>query len=281
MTAKAFAPAKINLTLHVVGQRTDGYHLLDSLVVFADVGDWIAAEPADKYSLSVDGPMASDVPFDDENLALRAARLLGKDYPTSLRLTKALPTSSGVGGGSSDAAAAIRAMSELHNVPHPDGNLILGLGSDVPVCISATPARMQGIGDRLSATTVPPLFIVLVNPGVSLSTPKVFSALGCRNNLPMTAVLPTSSNTDEFVRWLATQRNDLEEPAIRLLPEIHDVLGVIRATSNCQLSRMSGSGATCFGLYQSADTARLAARKIQEKHSNWWVEPAGLWNPVS
>jgi len=120
MTAKAFAPAKVNLSLHVVGQRPDGYHLLDSLVIFVDVGDWIVAKKADKFSLTVDGPMATGVPFNEDNLALRAARALGEDYPTALKLTKVLPSSSGIGGGSSDAAAAIRAMSDLHKVPHPD-----------------------------------------------------------------------------------------------------------------------------------------------------------------
>ena len=281
MTVKAFAPAKINLTLHVVGQRSDGYHLLDSLVVFVDVGDRIIAEKADEFSMSVDGPAANGVPRDEGNLVLRAARLFGEDKSTSLMLTKLLPPSSGIGGGSSDAAATIRAISELHDVPEPDGDIVLRLGSDVPVCLAARPARMQGVGGTLSAITMPALFMVLVNPGVSLTTPKVFSALLRKSNPPMPTVLPAWSNTNEFTQWLAIQRNDLEEPAGSLLPEIHDVLGAIRATANCQLSRMSGSGATCFGLYDNVAAARAAACEIQENHPSWWVEPAGLWNPTS
>ncbi len=279
--AKAFAPAKINLTLLVVGQRSDGYHLLDSLVVFVDVGDWIVAEKADAFSLSVDGPRAKGIPLDKENLALQAALLFGTECPTSLKLTKVLPSSAGIGGGSSDAAATVRAMSELHKVPHPNIDLIFSLGSDVPVCVAATPARMQGTGDALSAVSVPPLFMVLVNPGMSLSTPQVFSALRRKRNPPMPTVMPAWLNTDELTGWLATQRNDLEGPAISVVPEICDVLGVIEATTNCRLSRMSGSGATCFGLYESEEAARLAAQDIQEKHADWWVVPAGLWNPLS
>lgn len=277
MTVEAFAPAKINLTLHVTGQRKDGYHLLDSLVVFVDVGDQVNVRVADTTSLRIDGPMADGVPMGVDNLVLRAAGLFKDSPEAAIRLTKNLPAASGIGGGSSDAAAALRIFTELTGGLVPDRDAVLRLGSDVPVCLIARPVRMRGIGDEIAPFAVPQLYVLLVNPGLSLTTPQVFSALTNKNNPPMPFELPNWAGAKEMCNWLALQRNDLQAPAVCLAPEIQNVLSEISKTTGCHLSRMSGSGATCFGLYDSADLAADAAHIVQEKYPAWWVKPASLW----
>ncbi|MGR3659995.1 MAG: 4-(cytidine 5'-diphospho)-2-C-methyl-D-erythritol kinase [Paracoccaceae bacterium] len=277
MTIEVFAPAKINLTLHVTGQRRDGYHLLDSLVVFVDIGDRVSGRVANATSLIVDGPMTADVPTGPDNLVLRAAGLFGGGPNVALRLTKNLPTASGIGGGSSDAAATLRVMTELTGKVAPDREAVLTLGSDVPVCLMAQPVRMKGVGDELTPVVVPSLYLLLVNPGVSLATPQVFSALGNNDNPPMPSELPVWTDATEMCDWLTLQRNDLQASAVRLAPEIQKALDEISKTTGCRLSRMSGSGATCFGLYDSVDLAAEAAHMVQEKHPAWWVKSTGLW----
>jgi len=277
MTVEAFAPAKINLTLHVTGQRSDGYHFLDSLVVFVDVGDLVSGRIADATSLVVDGPMAAGVPTGADNLVLRAAGLFEGGPNVALSLTKILPAASGIGGGSSDAAATLRVMIELVGEVVPDRNVVLTLGSDMPVCLMAQPVRMRGVGDALTPVAVPPLYVLLVNPSLSMATPQVFSALGNKDNPPMPSELPNWADAKEMCDWLALQRNDLQVPAVRLAPDIQRILDEISQTTGCLLSRMSGSGATCFGLYDSVDLAAEAARMVQGKFPAWWVKPAGLW----
>lgn len=276
MTAEAFAPAKINLTLHVTGQRADGYHLLDSLVVFADVGDRLQVTRAPDWSLRVTGPMAAGLPADDGNIVLRAARLAG-GAPCAITLDKHLPLASGIGGGSSDAAACLRALARLDGRPLPDAPA--RLGADVPVCLAATPCRMQGTGDRLTPVTLPPLHAVLVNPGAGLPTPAVFAALARRDNPPMPENLPHWPDAAALIRWLSEQRNDMADAACRLLPEIATVLQALAATDGCLLARMSGSGATCFAIHDSPETAQAAARNIAAAHPRWWVTPVRLGAP--
>ncbi len=244
--------------------------MLDSLVVFADVGDRIEVAEAPDLALTVTGPRAAGVPKGAENLVLRAARLLDPDRGAHITLEKHLPAEAGIGGGSSDAAATIRALSQLWgislNAP------ATALGADVPVCLTAKPMRMQGIGDLLSpAPPLPPLWIVLSNPGVSLPTPLVFRALASKSN---PAMRPQSGAS--VLGWLADQRNDLQEPAIGLAPEIGTCLDAISAQKGAVLSRMSGSGATCFGLFESADDAAAAAAAIQGRHPGWWTVSAPL-----
>lgn len=275
-----FAAAKINLTLHVTGQRADGYHLLDSLVVFADVGDSlrVRARPGPS-SLRVDGPEAAAVPCDASNSVLKIA-------PTghAFVLTKHLPTSAGIGGGTADAAAAFRATrpgcydvtqlsaSELSDrvqqaAPH---------GADVPVCLFSKAARMRGIGDELSfPDRLPVLPAVLVNPRVAVSTPRIFNALECKTN-PAMPDIPRLDTVSQVSDWLRGQRNDLQGPAMSLVPEIVDVLAALEQSAGCLLARMSGSGATCFGLYGSADAAQAAAARIAEQHTQWWVRDTHL-----
>ena len=270
--AEAFAPAKINLTLHVTGQRADGYHLLDSLVVFVDIGDRITARTAPRLSLTVDGPQAAGVPADDRNLVWRAARLLDPDRGAALTLTKNLPPASGIGGGSSDAAAALRALSRLWDLPLPDMSALLALGADLPVCMTPAPQRLRGTGEVLTPVAgVPPLDILLVNPGVSVATPSVFRALARRAAPPMPDDLPDWSGPEDFCRWLARQRNDLQVPALSLVPEIGTVLSALSDTGPL-FAGMSGSGATCFALF-GPGTGRAAAAhaRITGTRPTWWA----------
>ena len=264
---EAFAPAKINLTLHVTGQRSDGYHLLDSLVVFADVGDRLTISQASETSLEVSGPYAAGVPTDESNLVWKAASACG--LTADIALEKNLPNAAGIGGGSSDAAAVLRGARELGYLVDLDA---ASLGADVPVCLSNAPQRMQGIGEVLAEVIgLPEMWMVLVNPRVDVPTPMVFSALETKSNSAMEDVIPSWADFDAFCEWLVSQRNDLQSPAIALRPIIGDALA---ALSDGAASGMSGSGATCFGLYSSAKDAAKAAQRIQRAHPEWWVTDA-------
>ncbi|MCD1626190.1 MAG: 4-(cytidine 5'-diphospho)-2-C-methyl-D-erythritol kinase [Paracoccaceae bacterium] len=267
------APAKINLTLHVTGQRADGYHLLDSLVVFADLGDRLTLTPAATPALSVAGPMAAGVPAGADNLVLRAAQVMG--VALDIRLDKHLPAAAGIGGGSSDAAAVLRGVLALRpdkTLPVDNG---LSLGADVPVCLVARAARMRGIGEQVSPVDgLPPLHAVLVNPRVSVSTAVIFRTLARRDNTPMPAVLPPWADAVELAVWLAAQRNDMQAAAIVAVPVVGQVIASIAATQGCLLARMSGSGATCFGLFADADSAAHAAQSLAG--TGWWVKAVRL-----
>ncbi|MGD9861924.1 MAG: 4-(cytidine 5'-diphospho)-2-C-methyl-D-erythritol kinase [Pseudodonghicola sp.] len=262
MATEAFAPAKINLTLHVTGQRADGYHLLDSLVVFAGIGDRLRLAPAPEMSLAVTGRFAAGVPADPRNLVWRAAELAG----VRLRITleKSLPHGAGIGGGSSDAAAVLRTFGGAGRAAE--------LGADVPVCLSSAPQRMRGIGEDLVAVPgVPELSLVLVNPGVHVPTPAVFRALARKDN-PGMGELPRWTGQSGFLSWLAAQRNDLEAPAIASAPAIRDALAALGGAGGCELVRMSGSGATCFGVFDSDPAAQAAAARIAAARPDWWVQ---------
>ena len=281
--APGLAPAKVNLTLHITGQRPDGYHLLDSLVVFADVGDQISATTADGLTLAVTGPFAKGVPLDDSNLILRAAKALrgarGVKKGAALRLNKMLPHAAGIGSGSSDAATTLRLLAALWEVPplHPDDPLVLALGADVPVCLHAPhAARMTGIGGQLSAVpTLPHAALVLVNPRVSVPTAEVFKTLIRRDNPPM-APMPDQWDFDQFAAWLNHQRNDLQLGAAAIAPEITQALTKLRQLPGVAAAVMSGSGATCVGLVRDMGAARAAARAMQVAQMSWWVVPALL-----
>jgi 4-diphosphocytidyl-2-C-methyl-D-erythritol kinase len=267
------APAKVNLCLHVTGQRADGYHLLDSLVVFAGVDDIVVARPAPTSTLVIDGPEAAGLSTGEDNLVLRAAKLMG--VTAALRLTKSLPIASGIGGGSADAAATLRALAKLTGQPLPDAAATLSLGADVPVCLASRPVRMQGVGEALSPLPpVPRVWLTLVNPRVAVSTPKVFAALSSRTNPPIPDLPPEGwPNAEAFTDWLKTTRNDLAAPAQSLAPVIADALAALTATG-CLMSRMSGSGATCFGIYPDGAAARSAAENLRRTHPGWWVAAA-------
>ncbi|AXQ94341.1 4-(cytidine 5'-diphospho)-2-C-methyl-D-erythritol kinase [Cereibacter azotoformans] len=274
---EAFARAKINLTLHVTGQRPDGYHLLDSLVVFADVGDRVRTEPAEALSLAITGPQAVNLPVSDDNLVLRAARAMG-GQGARITLEKHLPVASGIGGGSADAAATLKALAELWQRPLPEAAAVLRLGADVPVCLEGRAVRMAGVGEILEplAGPLPPAWLVLANPGVSVPTPPVFKALARRDNPPMPERLPDWGSADELAAFLAAMRNDLEAPAIALAPEVAETRAALAAEPGCLIARMSGSGATCFGLFAEERPARAAAEALRAAHPGWWIEPARM-----
>ncbi|WP_170350670.1 MULTISPECIES: 4-(cytidine 5'-diphospho)-2-C-methyl-D-erythritol kinase [Ruegeria] len=272
MATKAFAPAKINLTLHVTGQRVDGYHLLDSLVVFADVGDRLQFTPGPELSISVTGEHAAGVPADSRNLVWKAAQAAG--WTGHIDLNKVLPHGGGIGGGSSDAAATLWALSgQGVNIPE---DLPVSLGADVPVCMAAQATRMQGIGDRLTSVSLPNLPAVLVNPGIPVPTSSVFEALARRDNLPMPIDIPEFENAGACAEWLRDQRNDLEIPAMGIAREIEFALDSLRLTTRALLARMSGSGSTCFALYPTMKDAHFAAYEIGAAHPDWWCRAVQL-----
>ena len=265
---REFAPAKINLALHVTGQRADGYHLLDSIVVFAGVGDWVAAAPADRLSLTVTGPQRAGLSGDD-NLVLRAARCLG--VAAALVLEKHLPIASGIGGGSADAAATLRVLAAMSGVALPDAAAVLALGADVPACLAGRPVRMQGVGEVLTPLpALPECYVVLVNPGVAVATPEVFKAMPRKDN-PAIGVVPEWDSAVALADWLKRQRNDLEVAAIGLAPVIAEVKAALAARPGCLLARMSGSGATCFGLFANEELAKAAAGVLRVQAPAWWV----------
>ncbi len=275
-----FAPAKINLYLHVLGRRPDGFHDLDSLVAFAAVGDRVTAQPADRLSLRLDGPFAAALASEPvaDNLVVRAAEALAAALdraPTvALRLTKILPVASGIGGGSADAAACLRALCALWRIPVTDPVVYRTaaiLGADVPVCVASRPAYFRERGDLIDpAPPLPAAPVVLVNPGVAVPTPAVFR----RRTGPFSgpARLPTPpAGIDALAEELVRRRNDLTEPAIAVAPAIARVLDALAALEGALVTRMSGSGATCFALFRSADDAAAAARRLAAAAPTWWV----------
>lgn len=271
------APAKLNLDLLVTGRTEAGYHELDSLVVFADVADRLTFAPAETLRLQLDGPFAAGLSTDD-NLVLDAARRLaavvGRAPDVAIGLAKNLPVASGIGGGSADAAATLRGLARLWSLDWSTPALMeigLELGADVPVCVYGQPVRLRGIGERLDPIRgLPDLPLVLVNPGVPVATAAVFSTL----ELPTVAfrrpVLPAQPSLGRFAVWLAESRNELEPAARSLAPVIDRVLERLRAIEDCLLARMSGSGATCFGLFADSGKAVAAAARIRDAEPGWW-----------
>lgn len=277
------ARAKINLFLHVGEKREDGFHPLQSLAVFADFGDRLSAEEADDLSLVLDGPFAAGLEGDD-NLVLRAARALaeraGRPPQAKITLVKNLPLASGVGGGSADAAATLRLLSNLWQLRYDEKVLReIGavLGSDVPVCVRSQPAFMEGRGEVLTpVTSLPKLPLLLVNPRVAVPTKDIFAGLGERRGVGLK--LPPGGFTDlaDLLRFLEISNNDLEAPAKARAPVIGDVLDALRRMPGALFTRMSGSGATCFALMPDDGGAARAAALLKEKYPNWWVQPASV-----
>jgi len=280
---KGNAPAKVNLTLHITGQRTDGYHQLDSLVVFADACDHITATLATDLALRVTGPFCAGVPTNEQNLVLRAAEALrrvhGVKMGAHLVLEKNLPHAAGIGSGSSDAAITLTMLADLWNVPPLPAKSpeVVALGADVPVCLQApNPTRMTGIGDILTPLPdLPDCAIVLVNPRVNVPTGAVFDGLQNKRN-PAMGNLPKGLNFKDFAAFLALQRNDLEHAARAIAPDVDAVLTQLRAMPMVAHAGMSGSGATCYGLVRNLADAARVARVIQVGHMGWWVVPAKL-----
>jgi 4-diphosphocytidyl-2-C-methyl-D-erythritol kinase len=282
------APAKVNLTLHVLGRRADGWHELDSVVAFAGCCDWLTFEPAETLSLTIAGPTAAAAGPIDDNLVLRAARALAERVPRlrlgHFRLRKGLPVAAGLGGGSSDAAAALRALAADNGLAPDDPRLFAAaaaVSSDAPVCLCPTARSMAGRGERLGpALGLPPLPAVLANPGVAVATPAVFAALGLAAGAPLDAPpappLKTSDSAAHMLAALTTGRNDLQASAIRIAPAIGDALEALAKLNGVRLARMSGSGATCFALFDDRHSAAQAARTLATAHPDWWVRATYL-----
>ncbi len=274
------APAKINLYLHVVGRRADGFHLLDSLVVFAKIADRVAVSPAASLTLAIEGPFAAslaDLPV-ETNSAMRAARALAGAFAVAhgaaIRLTKNLPVGAGIGGGSADAAATLRALARLWRLDAADRRLAAlapTLGADVPVCLANRPAFVGGIGESLrSAPHLPSFGLVLANPGVVLSTAEVFARRRGAFSTPSRFFEPPR-DTRDLAEILAARRNDLTVTAVRLVPAVAEVEAALASSPGCLLARMSGSGPTCFGLYPDAPAARHARAWLTARAPSWWI----------
>lgn len=280
------APAKVNLCLHVGPVQADGYHPLASLVAFADVGDRVSVARAEALSLTVNGPFGAGLDGPGDNLILRALRALGQatgvgDPPLHVTLDKRLPIAAGLGGGSSDAGAALRLARRALDLDISDQALeavSAVIGADGPMCLRARTAWAEGIGDRLTETpNLPPLHAVLVNPGVPCSTGAVYRAYDARpvGNADRPAD-PRDLSPAGAIRWLGGQRNDLEAPALTVAPEIAQALDALSACEGVGLVRMSGSGATVFALFEREDWACTAAERIAAAHPTWWTVPATL-----
>jgi 4-diphosphocytidyl-2-C-methyl-D-erythritol kinase len=287
----AFAPAKVNLFLHVGPPAADGYHPLCSLMTFADVGDRVTAQPGAVLELEVRGPFADGAPPGPDNLVLRAARALmarlrGPTPPIRLTLEKALPVAAGLGGGSSDAGAALRLLRDVLGAELDDADLqdvAASLGADGAACLWARPVLAEGRGERLSAApALPALDAVLVNPRVQVSTPAVYRALDAQarfGDIARPAMPPAFEDATEAAAWLATQRNDLEAPAIAVAPPVGVVLDTLAGEPETLLARVSGSGGTCFALCAGDIEAESLAERVQAMAPQWWVRRCRLGGP--
>jgi 4-diphosphocytidyl-2-C-methyl-D-erythritol kinase len=284
--------AKVNLTLRVIGRRTDGYHDIESVVAFADCADHLTLTPGPELGLVATGPLAEACGATSDNLVIKAAHLLRERVPDlkvgSFTLDKVLPVAAGIGGGSADAAAALRLLAQLNGLALDDQRLhavALATGADVPVCLASRPCDMTGVGESLLPLSLPIMPCVMVNPRVPVATKDVFNALGLRNGqllvgatdvLRGTAWPQAGASVEDWVEVLAASSNDLEGPATRIQPIIGEVISALSATNGAWLARMSGSGATCFALYENTADAGRAADAIRRDHPEWWVHAGTL-----
>ena len=278
------APAKLNLYLHVTGRRGDGYHTLDSLVVFTEVGDSLSVRKSDTLSLEIDGPFATAlIGQEDDNLVLKAARLLAEaaNLPglAEISLNKRLPVAAGLGGGSADVAAALKALMTLWDINPKSidlATIAISLGADVPVCMAAQQSFIGGVGERISPCPVlPQLGLLLINPGIGLATVDAFSAYS-KPFSPAARFTTTPSSVAELVDILAQYQNDLTADVVSLCPPVGDILATLESISSCRLARMTGSGATCFGLFDTISAAERAAASLVRR--DWWIMPTALAN---
>jgi 4-diphosphocytidyl-2-C-methyl-D-erythritol kinase len=283
-TVRVRAPAKLNLFLHVGDRRPDGYHALESLVAFAAESDLLECVAAPELSLQVSGPFARALGDTGDNLVLRAARALQSERGAALTLRKNLPVAAGLGGGSADAAAALRGLNALWHLGRSEAELLeiaAELGSDVPACVLSRPLWMEGRGEKVTAVpTLPPIKLVLVNPGFMVPTKAVFGTLNARSGIGSMYRPPASLVTVwDLVTYLADAGNDLEGPASLIAPDIDHVLGALAHEPGCVHAQMSGSGATCFGLFQEGPWAAGAAERLALDHPHWWVHASYIAPP--
>ena len=284
--------AKVNLTLRVIGRRVDGFHDLESVVAFADCADGLTLDPGPELALTMSGPLAAACGDTSDNLVLKAARLLGERVSDlkagHFTLEKVLPVAAGIGGGSADAAAALRLLAQLNGLALDDPRLLevaLLTGADVPVCLASRACDMTGVGESLMPLNPPIMPCVLVNPRLPVATKDVFAALGLRNGELLVGATDVFRGTDwpekgssveDWVEALAASSNDLEVPATRIQPVIGEVIAALNATNGAWLARMSGSGATCFAIYENTADAGRAAEQIRRDRPTWWVHAGTL-----
>ena len=278
MPGKGTAHAKLNLTLHVTGKLPNGYHELDSLVVFTEFGDQLELEPANRFHLTTKGPFSQALPPQSQNIILSALRLYeGRATDFKILLEKSIPIAAGLGGGSTDASSALHLAAKYLGCPLPvvDKKLV-AIGSDLPVCLTGKPAIVKGLGEKLAVLDRFFAFpVLLVNPNKPVQTSLVYQTLAEANNPPQSPY-PEDGNQDEVLSWLKEQRNDLESPAILLCPAIKTILAGLREQNGCLLARMSGSGGTCFGIFQTMEQVIGAARRINHQVPEWWVQPTRI-----
>ena len=286
------ARAKVNLTLRVLARRADGYHDLDSVVAFADCADGLTFTPGGDLGLTMTGPGAEACGMTDDNLVIRAARALADRIPGltlgHFALDKHLPVAAGIGGGSADAAAALRLLATANGIEPDDERLAEAArvtGADIPVCLLSRACSMQGVGEKLAGLDLPELPCVMVNPRIAVATKDVFAELGLKKGqfragfaemLEAVTWPKVGASPDAWIKFLQGGVNDLEAPALRVEPAIADVLSALRETEGVRLARMSGSGATCFAIYDSKDTASAAGRAVAQAHPGWWVHAGTL-----
>lgn len=281
MSLRVFAPAKINITLEVGRPRADGLHPLQSAVMFANVGDWIEVAPAKKLSLAIEGPFANGLTAGDDNLVLRAARALDAKRGAAITLTKNLPVASGIGGGSTDAAAALKALNALWACGLSAGELqrvARALGSDVAVCVSARTAWMTGVGEGVEDMSAPMLHVVLANAGAPLATSAVyaaFDAAGLGSTFAPTPA-PRWHTLTDVAREAALRGNDLAAPAVQISPVVGETLALLRAQPETLFAQLSGSGATCVAVFAHVDDSMRVAERLRVQRRDWWVAPAIL-----
>ncbi len=292
-TVSVFAPAKINLYLHLIKRKRDGYHKLDSLVAFADIGDEITIKPADQFSFEIDGPFAAKLTdtdkkayIDSNNLVVKAARAISqindKSLNVEITLTKNLPVAAGLGGGSSDAAATIWGLQQYWKMPNNASYLLplmTNLGADVPVCHECRPAIMRGIGDEITFFgDLPEIPIVLINPMIACPTKDVFihHKKPFKDEIEIPEIF---SDASALISFLSRTDNDLYESAISIVPDIQNILATLDQHPSCVFHRMSGSGASCFGLFSSFEAAQEAKKSIKQENPDWWVAAGWLNRP--
>jgi 4-diphosphocytidyl-2-C-methyl-D-erythritol kinase len=274
MKINSFAAAKVNLALHVRGLKSNGYHELHSLVTFANIGDIIEVRPSNELKLTIEGPFADNVPKDTDNIVIKAAKFLLPDGKAHINLIKNLPVEAGLGGGSADAAATLRSLSKLWNIPIPKTPEVLG--ADVPICLLKETAIVQGIGEKITPVSIPSnLHIVLIKPNIGLSTAKVFNNLKNKHNEKMCTFKGTDS-IEEFANYLNKLRNDLLQTSITIVPLLRDIINFLNVQNGNYYIQMSGSGTTCFGLFDDEVSAMRALSQAKIKFPNMWCKMVKL-----
>ena len=274
MKINSFAAAKVNLALHVRGLKSNGYHELHSLVTFANIGDIIEVRPSNELKLTIEGPFADNVPKDTDNIVIKAAKFLLPDGKAHINLIKNLPVEAGLGGGSADAAATLRSLSKLWNIPIPKTPEVLG--ADVPICLLKETAIVQGIGEKITPVSIPSnLHIVLIKPNIGLSTAKVFNNLKNKHNEKMCTFKGTDS-IEEFANYLNKLRNDLLQTSITIVPLLRDIINFLNVQKGNYYTQMSGSGTTCFGLFDDEVSAMRALSQAKIKFPNMWCKMVKL-----